>query len=204
MNEVKDKLSGAKENVAALHGSARRNKRFLGEEATHGYAGIRVPQVTRCYESRPVNSSLSDRAALEILLIAAIIASLGVAHLWLAFKTADARVQYTRVQQHRRELYHKSTLLQHEYERMCDIERLRAYGAENLRMVETQPGERVVMSVPDELSRKYLGEAAPAVASIQILADIPSGEAFDQRHRNPMEKLLLKVTDVNKAFAGRD
>lgn len=187
---------GADRVRSATLARTRRRRVFLGEEIP---AARRLPRITRCYESRPQKPSLDSRLAIQIVLVAAGLVALGCAHLWLQFAITDVRVQYQKVQQTHRELLQRATLLEHENERLCDVARLREYAVQKLKMVETDPSQRALASLPPEFLRKYQDQ--PATSRDSLLAHLG---APDTPTRATIEKLLLTVTDVNKAFAGED
>ena len=190
------KVASTRARTTAPRAGHSTTRRFLGEES--GRRPRRLPTVTGCYETRPHDPSLDSHVAAQILCVAIVLAVLGCAHLWLQFSITDARMQYQRVQHQHRELLQRATLLEHEYERLCDIERLREYAVAKLKMIEPDAAQRVVATLPPDLPRKYQDE--PATAKDAVLAHTGG----DTRNRPTMEKLLLTITDANKAFAGRN
>lgn len=173
----------------------RRTRRFLGEEATSGSAGLPGVRVTRCYTSQPVDSSLTEKRIVQALAVSVVAASLCIAHLWLQFAAADSRIQFRQLQERRRELQGRMSLLQHENERLCDIERLREYGDKNLNMIETNPARRVLAHVPAEYRARY-SRAKPE-------ANVLAYTTQEARPLSRTERVLLMLTDVNRAFAGQ-
>lgn len=134
---------------------------------------------------------------MQVLAAAGLVVALAIGHVYLRFVIGDIKMQHRGLQQQREDLFRQAAKLQRENAELCDMARLQKHAAEDLQMVESDPKDRVTAYMPLALRTKYaVGVVTPSVAQRASGLEIAQENA-----RTPVERLLLTITDMNRAFA---
>lgn len=112
-------------------------------------------------------------------------------HVYLRFQIADIKVQHVELQRQREELFRKSMELERQNAALCNLPELRQYALQQMQMVDSAPESRQTTLIPAALSDKYKTDAVARASS------------HEEPAKRPLERLLLTLTDMNRAFAGQ-
>lgn len=102
------------------------------------------------------SKNVSTFALIQTAIPFIVVAVLSSSHIYLHFYKTDMVIQLTQLQAHKRKLIAEQARLLREKEALCDLNRLKAFATQDLKMVEIDKPSRELLTVVDaELKSKY-------------------------------------------------
>ena len=151
----------------------------------------RLPKLSECLQPAPPRLSLTQRQIVQIVGFSTLLAALAVGHVYLRFQIADIKVQHVELQRQREELFRQSMELERQNAALCNLPQLRQYALQQMQMIDSAVDKRQTTLIPAGLAQKYKTDA------------VTRAEMRPEPPKRAIERLLLTLTDMNRAFAGQ-
>ena len=188
--------------VHFMDGGGRRSKP-PGFAHGGGFSGERetppalTPSFTQCFDPSARRVSLNRRRILRSLFVSILIGSLAVTHVYVRFVISDMRMQHFGLQEQQRDLLRQVAQIEHENSALADLVKLKEYGYNELKMVDTQPTERADAVLPQSIRERSFGPGR-GLTAMNVLKGMNDSLELDA---GLFRRVLLTITDVNRAFA---
>ena len=114
-----------------------------------------LPRLTTCYEHERIRPSLTGRRLMHALFLCAVVASFGIAHVHLRFRTADLRLQTQHLQAQARQLQARIVTLERQNTALAGLDHLHTLAVETLGMIPIAAENMIVAEMPQRLVERY-------------------------------------------------
>lgn len=156
-----------------------------------------LPKISKCVDPEPRTESMTEMRLFSALIVAVVIALLGVGHVYLQGQIRELRAEQRQLQDYRNERERDLDRLQGEYAARLDMEALPEIARRDFGMVEADPMRRQVASLSEDMKQRYLNP--PAGRDAAPAPDL--GVALAETQAPLVHKVFLSLVDSGRALA---
>lgn len=156
-------------------------------------------KLTRCYKTKPRNTSLTDKKVFRALGICVCVIIFAISHLYLRFSIADANVEFRELQRQKAALETAASRLEHEVTNLSDLGKLQEKAVNEFGLIQDEVPSGNLAVIPRNLISRYSDAPVAVPVRPNQHHEILVGE--DVQKLTAMERVFEKILDASTAVA---